>query len=249
MKRKNKTTRYTVPDIIRGLAVIAMIVYHTLWDIVYIFDVDIDWFRSDAGFVFQQSICCTFILVSGFCVRLGKRTVKRSVTVLVGALIITAVTAVFMPDNIIINGVLGFIGISMLVTIPLKKVLGKINHIVGIAVSLILFVLTYNIQDGFIGIGDRALVNMPDFLYQNSVTAFFGFPDKEFFSADYVPFLPWIFLFLTGYYLFDVFGKKGRTKYLSAFSFRPLEFVGRHSFEIYMVHQPLIYGILLIMFS
>lgn len=247
--RNDGKQRYTVPDIIRGIAVIAMIIYHALWDMVYIFNVDMPWFESDAGFVFQQSILWTFVLISGFCVRLGKRTLRRSVTVIVGSLIITAVTLIFMPGSLIINGVLSFIGVAMLVTIPLRKVLGKVPCTIGLAVSLILFVLTYNVQHGFIGIGDKAIFNLPDFLYLNNITAFFGFPHKAFYSADYVPFLPWIFLFFAGYFTFGILEKMKKLMYLSAFSCRPLEFVGRHSFEIYMIHQPLLYGLLFTIFS
>ena len=249
MKQKIKKQRYAVPDIIRGIAVIAMIIYHALWDIVYIFGVDITWFKSDAGFVFQQSILYTFVLVSGFCIRLGKKTFKRSLIVLAGSMIITVVTAIAMPDSIIINGVLSFLGFAMLVTTPLEKVLKKVTCSVGIAVSLLLFVLTYNVQNGFIGIGEKVLINMPDFLYLNDITAFFGFPHNAFRSADYVPFLPWIFLFLIGYFTFGIFEKKNKLQLLSAASCRPLEFVGRHSFEIYMVHQPIIYGLLFLVFE
>ena len=244
MKQKIKNQRYTVPDIIRGLAVIAMIIYHAMWDIVYIFGVDIPWFKSDAGFVFQQSILCSFVLVSGFCIRLGKNTLRRSLIVLAGSLVITLVTAVAMPDSIIINGVLSFLGVAMLVTIPLEKVLKKLPCTIGVVGSILLFLLTYNVQYGAIGIGDKMLVNIPDMLYLNNITAFFGFPHKGFYSADYVPFLPWIFLFLTGYFVFGLFEKKNKLQLLSAFSCRPLEFVGRHSFEIYIAHQPIIYGLL-----
>lgn len=249
MKQKNKKQRYTVPDIIRGFAVISMIIYHALWDIVYIFGVDIPWFKSDAGFLFQQSILCTFVLISGFCIRLGKKTLKRSLIVLAGSLIITVVTAVAMPDSVIINGVLSFLGFAMLVAVPLEKVLKKVPCGAGIAVSLLFFVLTYNVQNGFIGIGEQVLINVPDFFYLNNITAFFGFPHKAFHSADYVPFLPWIFLFLIGYFIFGILEKKNKLHLLSAFSCRPLEFVGRHSFEIYMVHQPIIYGLLFLVFE
>jgi uncharacterized membrane protein len=249
MKQKIKKQRYTVPDIIRGVAVIAMIIYHALWDIVYIFNVDVPWFESDAGFIFQQSILWTFVLVSGFCVRLGKRTLRRAITVLVGSLIITVVTLIFMPDSIIINGVLSFIGFAMLVTIPIDKILQKVPCILGIVAALIFFVLTYNVQYGFIGIGDKVLLNLPEFLYRNNITAFFGFPHKAFYSADYVPFIPWIFLFITGYFLFGILEKKNKLQFLSAVSCRPLEFIGRHSFEIYMVHQPLIYAVLMLVFA
>ena len=61
-KNNNRKVRYTVLDILRGLAIISMTVYHALWDIVYMFGADIPWFRTDAGFIFQQSIpLCVYL--------------------------------------------------------------------------------------------------------------------------------------------------------------------------------------------
>lgn len=190
-------TRYTVLDILRAVAIIAMVVYHTLWDLVYLFGVSIPWYKTDVGFIFQQSICWSFILLSGFCWSLGQRKLRRAVTVLVCSAIITVVTAVFMPDSLIIHGVLSLLGTAMLVTIPLEKVLKKIPPVIGLIINVVLFALTYNISNGRLGFGIR----LPDFLYVNGITAFLGFPDSGFFSTDYFPLLPWLFLFWVGFFL------------------------------------------------
>lgn len=236
-------------DILRAVAIIAMVVYHAMWDIVYMFGVNIPWFKTDAGFIFQQSICWSFILLSGFCFSIGKRKIKRAVTVLVCSAVITAVTALVMPDNIIVHGVLSLLGTAMLVTIPIEKLFKKIPPFIGIVVSAMFFALTYNITDGVIGFGDNVIFRLPDFLYTNTATAFLGFPHDRFFSSDYFPILPWLFLFWAGYFLYRSAEKNGLLGYLSAFKSRPLEFIGRHSLEIYMIHQPIIYGILFIIFK
>ncbi|MBP3447231.1 MAG: DUF1624 domain-containing protein [Clostridia bacterium] len=250
MQRIDKTkTRYTVLDVLRALAIIAMVVYHTLWDLVYMFGADIPWYKTDAGFVFQQSICWSFILLSGFCFSLGKRKLKRAVTVLVCSLVITAVTAMVMPENIILHGVLSLLGTSMLVTIPLEKIFKKLPALIGLIINAVLFALTYNVSNGSIGFGEGFSAELPSFLYANNVTAFFGFPHSGFYSSDYFPLLPWLFLFWCGYFLYGIFEKKGLLKYLSVFSCKPLEFIGRHSLEIYMAHQPIIYGVLFIIYK
>lgn len=249
MMQKIKKQRYTVPDILRGIAVIMMIVYHTMWDMVYLFKVSILWFKTDAGFVFQQSICWSFILLSGFCLQLGRKKLKRGIIVFACSLVLTAVTAIVMPDNIIIHGVLSLIGESMLITIPLEKLFKKINPIIGTVISFLLFVLTYNVTEGVIGIGEYELLKLPQLLYANTLTAFFGFPHRGFFSADYFPLFPWLFLFFTGYFIYSMFVKKDKLKKLSAFSCKPLEFIGRHSLEFYMAHQPVIYAVLLLIYN
>lgn len=247
--QKIKKQRYTVPDTVRGIAVIMMIVYHAMWDMVYLFGVSIPWFRTDAGFIFQQSICWSFILISGFCFQLGRKKLKRALIVIACSFVLSAVTAIVMPESIIIHGVLSLIGFSMLVTIPLDKILKKIHPVMGMNVSFFLFVLLFDITKGIIGIGECTFLTLPKLLYANTITAFFGFPHSEFFSTDYVPLLPWIFLFLTGYFAYSIFEKGNKLNVLSAFSCKPLEFIGRHSLEIYMIHQPVIYGILFLIYS
>ena len=48
-------------DNARAAAMISMVVYHTMWDLVYLYGVNAPWFHSDAAFYWQQSICWTFI--------------------------------------------------------------------------------------------------------------------------------------------------------------------------------------------
>ena len=164
MKQRIKKIRYTVPDIIRGVSVIAMIVYHTMWDLVYLFGVSVPWFKTDMGFLFQQSICWSFVLISGFCWHLGKKKIKRSVIVLACSLVLTAVTAIAMPEQIILHGVLSLIGTAMLVTIPLDKIFKKVHPLWGIVISFLLFLQTYEVNNGLVGIAGHKLFELPESL-------------------------------------------------------------------------------------
>ena len=60
-------------DALRGLTLVSMIAYHACWDLVYLFHADWDWYRGTGAYIWQQSICWTFILLSGFCFSLGRR--------------------------------------------------------------------------------------------------------------------------------------------------------------------------------
>lgn len=241
--------RYTVLDVLRGGAVIAMIIYHALWDLVNIFGVYMPWFSSTTASVIQLSIRWAFILISGFSIHLSKRKLRHALTVLGASLIITLVTFIFTPEARILFGVLSLLGSAVLLTIPLNKPMKKINPTVGIVICALLFVLTYNLPRGFVGVGDFALFELPDFLYCHTLTAFFGFKPAGFFSTDYVPLLPWLFMFWIGYYVYLFFEKYNLLRFMSAFSLKPLEFVGRHSLIIYMLHQPVVYGLLYIIFN
>ncbi|MDE7404312.1 MAG: DUF1624 domain-containing protein, partial [Lachnospiraceae bacterium] len=70
---EKKSFRYGVLDGIRGFVVISMILYHACWDLVYIFGKDWSWYRGRGAYIWQQSICWSFILLSGFCWSLGKK--------------------------------------------------------------------------------------------------------------------------------------------------------------------------------
>ena len=240
--------RYTILDALRGLSLISMMIYHAVWDLVNIYGVRIPWFRSNAGYIWQQSICWTFILLSGFCWHLGSKKFKRGLIVLAGAAIISTVTIFFMPSCAIRYGVLGLIGAGMLFLIPMDTIFKKIQPVAGALITFSIFLITKNIPFGFIGFGSKRLAIMPAELYINEFTSWLGFPHPDFFSCDYFPIIPWIFLYITGYFIYGIFRKYDILKYLSVFRVKPLEFLGRYSLIIYMLHQPVIYGMLMAVF-
>lgn len=240
--------RYTTVDILRAIAIFAMIIYHTLWDLVNVFGVEIDWFYSSWGQIFQMSIRWSFILISGFCWSLGRQNIKRGLMVLGGALIIMVTTALFTPESIITYGVLCLIGIGMIITNPFSRLFSKIPAWIGFLGCLLLFFVTYDVELGRLGAGDFVILELPDFLYQNGFTALFGFPPSDFYSSDYVPLLPWLFSYFMGFFIFKFFEQRDWLKYLKRLKCRPLEWVGRRSLIIYLVHQPIIYGVLYLIF-
>lgn len=241
--------RYYVLDEIRGITLLSMILYHTAWDMVYLFHKDWAWYESTTGYVWQQSICWTFILLSGFCWSFGKRKVRRGITVFGAGIVITAVTLLVMPQNRVIFGVLTLLGTCMLLMIPFHRIMKRVNSTAGLFASLILFFLLRNVPGGYIGFEGWNLLAIPDEFYRNYVTAFFGFPQPAFFSTDYFPVFPWIFLFFAGYYLYGIAEKRNFFPYLITERIKAAGWIGRHSLPIYMIHQPVIYGILSISFT
>ncbi len=245
----DKKKRYTVLDVLRGIAVLAMIAYHTLWDLVCVHHVDLPWFYSDGMSVFRMSIRWAFILISGFSWSLGRKRLRRGITVFLAGILITAVTMIIMPRDVIIFGVLTFLGSAMLLTIPLDKLFKRLCPYAGLVVSAIAFLITLDIKDGYLGFFGLRICGLPSFLYANYFTSYLGFLSPGFSSSDYVPLIPWIFLFWFGYFLYRIFEKNQWLKCLSCFSFKPLEWVGRHALIIYVIHQPLISGILYLWFN
>ena len=187
-----------------------------------------------------------FLLLSGFCVQLGHHTLRRGAQVFGAGALVTAVTLLFMPEDRVVFGVLTLLGSAMLLTGLLEKPLRRIPPAAGFAISAVLFALTRNVSAGYLGLGSLRLW-LPQTLYANYVTAYFGFYPWWFYSTDYFALLPWLFLFWAGYFLYGVVGRQ-RMEPLHCSVCPPLGWLGRHSLLLYLLHQPVIYGVLLVVF-
>lgn len=243
--------RYHILDDIRGINLVSMILYHATWDLVYMFGVDWSWYHTKFAYIWQQSICWTFILLSGFCWSLGSKQLRRGIQVFAAGAIVSLVTELFMPDQRVRFGVLTFLGTAMLLLIPLEKILKKIPAIYGLIISFVTFILLRNINSGEIGFENVfTLFRLPEPLYHGGdMATFIGFTDTRFYSTDYFSLLPWIFLFIVGYYLYKLceeknfFGYLERKKSLGCV----WRMIGRNSLLIYMLHQPVVYVVLLLL--
>ena len=240
--------RYYLIDSLRGAALLLMLFYHALWDIVNLFGVDAEWFTPSFDYLLQRFICITFILLSGFCSQLGRHPYRRGIILIGASAVIFAVTALAMPSSVIIFGVLTLIGVCTIIIVPLKRALDKVSTYLGFCLSIILYLCTEWLSAGFLGMPGFGFF-LPEALYANYFTAFLGFPHENFRSADYFPLLPWIFIFIAGYFLFRIFSENGLLRTLKAPRIQPLEWIGRRTLIIYMLHQPVIYGALYVIFK
>lgn len=171
---KSTSTRCALLDELRGLDLISMMLYHGMWDLVYLFGVSAPWYGSWQGELWQQSICWVFILLSGFCLPLGHHPVKRGAMVFGCGALVTAVTLIFMPADVVWFGVLTLLGSAMIITGLLEKWLEKVPPVVGLAGSFFLFYFTRHAADGYLQLG-HWLITPPGFLYANYFTAYLGF--------------------------------------------------------------------------
>lgn len=133
---KNKTApgrqggRLETLDLLRGLTLISMIIYHGMWDFLYLSETGAsmtalrDWYET-GGHLWQQSICRTFILLSGFCVPFSRRIFRRGLQVSAGGIAVSAVTIIALYEDRVVFGVLTFLGAAMLATGALQSLLGK----------------------------------------------------------------------------------------------------------------------------
>lgn len=245
---ERKAKRYGLLDSFRGLVLISMVLYHGTWDLVYLFGQNWIWYQGKGAYIWQQSICWSFILLSGFCWSLGRHPLKRGMVVFGAGAVVSAVTLFFMPQERVLFGVLTLIGSSMLCMILLDKPFQKVPPEMGLAVSAFLFVITRNVNSGFLGFERWNILRLPVAFYRNFITTFLGFPEPGFFSTDYFSFFPWFFLFLSGYFFYRMMDRN--REFVDRYFVKkqePFAFLGRHSLVIYMLHQPVIFGVLTVM--
>ena len=183
--------RYRLLDELRGLDLISMMLYHGMWDVVFLFGITQKWYIGRPGFLWQQSICWVFILLSGFCLPLGHHPFRRGAVVFGAGALVTAVTLLFLPEDVVWFGVLTLLGSSMLLTAALDPLLRRVPPAAGVAVSALLF---------------------------------------------------WV-----GYFLHHLVGR-GRLAPLRRSVCPPLGWMGRHSLVLYLLHQPVILGVLTVAF-
>ena len=268
-----KHSRIDILDGIRGVAIISMVVYHALYDVNDVFGFHMWIF--DFFTLLEPWFAGAFILLCGLSCRFSHSNVKRGVRVFAVAMAVTAVTVLFSvffaPGQEIYFGILHFMGVAILLYVPLRRPLDRIHPYAALALYLLLFAATYTMpwtyQIGFPGFS----LQLPASLYYASDTlcrqidAFFristpswlpdviglypiGLPGANFASADYFPLIPWFFLFLAGTVIgVPVKEHKLPEKFYTA---RVPFFAaaGRNTLLIYVLHQPVIYLLLTVLF-
>ena len=174
--------------------------------------------------------------------------------------LVSLVTIIAMPASRILCGVLTLLGSAALFMILLDPVLRRVDWRIGLGLSFLLFFVFHSVNQGWLGlslggkIGGIALVELPESLYQMGlIGAWLGFMPRNFFSTDYFSILPWFFLFCAGYFLRKRTEARATGRPAASQSeavaageqgilSRSLQWMGRHSLLVYLIHQPVLYG-------
>ncbi len=226
--------RFWEIDALRGIAIVLMIIFHAAFDLSYfgVYRLDLGWLF---WFVFPRAIASAFIILTGVSATLSynrsgdfeKKYVSRGVRIFSFGVLITMMTALFLPKGTILFGILHFIGVSTILSVFFVRMRQK-TLIAGTSVILI-------------GAYLQALsFDFPWLLWLGLM------PDK-FYTFDYFPLFPWFGFTLIGIYIGNSFYPKAKRNFkIPDFSgkTRLLGFLGRNSLLIYLAHQPAIMLIL-----
>lgn len=221
-------------DALRGLCVLGMVAVHFVYDLIDLYGI-VSWDYPDWFLVIMNWGGILFILISGICATLGRRSVRRGLIVVLCGFICTAVTwgmyhfGFATKDIIIYFGVLHCLGTCMILWWLFKRLPTAALAVLGVAIAVAGLFLWYTPVD--VGM---YLVPL-------------GFHPAEFYSSDYFPLLPNFGYFLIGAVL-------GRTVYRRKETLLPkindrapllrfLQLCGKHSLWIYLLHQPVLSSI------
>lgn len=240
----NTTKRIVFLDTVRGALLILVILFHLAYDLHMIFGVRLSIMQGKGIYVFRDCFVSLLILLSGVCCNLSRSNVKRGVKTLGCGFVISLVTGIFMPDEFVLFGILHFFGTAMILFGLLEKPVEKINKVLGVIIMLVLFFVTFDIYmtDTVEVFGIGAHEGLWKYLL------FFAGFNTVCLSGDYYPLMPWLFMFFAGGFLGRGIKEKKLPKIFYGEYCPPLTWIGRHTLWIYMVHQPVIYGVLYLFF-
>lgn len=240
--------RYYLIDALRGFALLNMLAFHFLYDVYVIYGLDFRWPGYPGIVAWERFICVSFIVLSGISLHFSRHAYRRGLIINACGLLITLVTWIFVPEQMILFGVLNCIGCAMLLTQLMRRLLDKINPFAGLAAGFLLFGFFYGLPNGFVGFFGVPLAQVPDFFYTFPPLAVVGLPSPGFFSTDYFPLLPWLFLYIAGFFLWRVILSLRWERFFTQ-RVPVLEVIGRYTLWIYMIHQPVLMGIAYLFFG
>ncbi len=237
-----KSIRFWEIDFLRGIAILMMIIFHILFDLVFLDIIKINLYAG-LNLLFLYSIGTIFLSLVGISLSLSYSRVinnlskkqiifkflKRGLMIFCLGLIITIFTWFYLSRGFIIFGVLHCIGLSIIFSIPFLK-FKFINLLMGI-----IFV--------FIGIYLKTMV------FNFNWLLWLGFVPNGFYTVDYFPILPWFGVVLIGIFIGKIlYTDYKRNFFINDFSnvkfVKLFCFLGRHSLIIYFVHQPVVLSLI-----
>lgn len=221
-------------DAWRGLALYLMLLYHLLFDLYMFGWMSWEQIMSWPLVLLEKFIAYSFILCAGVSATLTRSNAKRGLVTLGAAALVTI--ASFIVDAPILFGVLQFLGMAMLIYAAVGKWVRKVPEKIAPFLWLALFVGTHILTD-------RVLVNVRWLFW-------LGFRYPGYVSYDHFPILPYIFLFFLGSWAGGRI-KEDRDRFLPLDRHAPkwLTVPGRRTLIVYLLHQPVLYGICLLVYN
>lgn len=218
-------------DVARGVALLAMALYHGSWDLTYLGLADFDLFGDPLWLAARTGILGSFLILSGLSLVLAaaggidrRRFLRRFALLVLAAAGVSAVSLVLFPDSPIFFGVLHHMAVASLMGLALLRLPWPALLLLGVAV---------------IALGETVALPLFDAPWLRWIGLMTFSPE----SNDYVPLFPWFGGFLFGMALGRLWHPAAPGTPGGAVG-RAFAWAGRHSLAVYLLHQPILFGLL-----
>lgn len=189
--------RITIFDTVRGFTMISMAGFHACYDLAYLYGWDMPWFTQTVfQDIWRASISWVFLFIAGWMCTLSRNNIKRAAKYALAALVVWLATTLVSVDDSVNFGIIYCMAACTGIVALTDPVLKKISARWGMSLCLVLFALTWSI---------------PKTTYPVPYLAWLGFPSPGFISGDYYPIIPFIFMYLAGYFAAHIAQGIGKT--------------------------------------
>ena len=237
MTEARERPRFAIVDIARGVAIIAMVAYHLCWDLSYFRFIAPDVGYDPEWVLIARSILAVFLFLAGVSLVLGhgdgirwRRFWPRWIFVVAGALVITLATWFAFPQSFVYFGVLHAIALFSLLGLAFVRT--PLWLAISVAAAVIALPFFYS-----------------DPLFNEKAWSWLGFWQVPPPTNDLVPVFPWFGAVLLGIVAARLVLASDLAARLAAIAPsgrlpRLLAFLGRWSLLIYLIHQPILLGLI-----
>lgn len=220
-------------DQLRGLAVVAMVIYHFSWDLTWFHLVDWPVANGIGWRAFAAAIAGSFLFLSGVTLSLAhgdtirwRALLRSKILLLIAAIGVSTATYFVFSSSFVRFGILHCLFLSGLLALPFLGADWRLTLV------------------GAVGIGTLPIWGSTPY-FDGQLWLWTGLGRPDFGSVDYVPLAPWAGLVLAGQALVQSPLYPQIQNSLQDVRSRPsLQWLGRHSLAIYIIHQPLLFGLL-----
>ena len=206
-----------------------MILWHALYDLSAVGRIPAEWLESPLSELTRSFVSVSFILLAGISCRFSRSNLRRGIKTLACALLVTAAT--WAVGDPVWFGILHLLGCGMLLYALVGERWERLPGAGAAGIGIVFFAAARIITES-------VRVSVPGLWV-------LGLRTETFSSADYYPLLPWLPLFFAGAALGGLIRESGsarKEKKLPAW----LTWPGRHALVIYLVHQPILYGTIML---
>lgn len=236
----NVVQRLPLIDLLRGFAILLMVIYHFCYDLFFFDYLDTN-FGKGYWIPFRYVIVISFLVLVGVSLRLvhtpaikWQSLKKRTLQMALACIFVTVSSYFIAPNKLTVFGILHFILLASWLALVVVN-----RPITALLLGIVVFVLghVYNAQ-----------------FFDNIWLHWLGMVENKRPALDYVPVFPWLGPVLWGIFLGSLIQQNKKVREVFAINFanranwlfsqsaKVLQRAGQHSLVIYLLHQPILFG-------